>query len=34
MFGYASLNITDNIKILNTTMNFILLTKRFDEPLF
>ena len=33
-FGNTSCNITDNTKILNATINFILLTKRFDEPLF
>ena len=33
-FGNTSFDITDNTKILNTTINFILLSKRFDEPLF
>ena len=34
LFGNTSFDITDNTKILNATINFILLTKRFDEPLF
>ena len=34
LFGDTSFDITDNTKILNATINFILLTKRFDEPLF
>ena len=33
-FGNKSFDITDNAKILNATINVILLTKRFDEPLF
>ena len=34
LFGNTLFNITDNTKILNDTINFILLTKGFDEPLF
>ena len=34
LFGNKSFNITDNTKILNATINFILLTIRFNEPLF
>ena len=34
LFGNKSFDITDNTKILNATINFILLTKRFDKPLF
>ena len=34
LFGNTSFVITDNTKILNATINLILLTKRFDEPLF
>ena len=33
-FGNASFDIIHNTKILNATINFILLTKRFDETLF
>ena len=29
-----SFDTTENTKILNTTIKFILLTKRFDETLF
>ena len=32
-FDNTSFDITDNIKILNATINFVLLTKRFDKPL-
>ena len=31
---YKSFGISDNTKIVNATVNVILLTKRFDEPLF
>ena len=34
LFAYTSLDITENIRILNATTNFIILTKRFDERLF
>ena len=34
LFGNTSYDITGNTKILNATITFILLTKRFDEPLF
>ena len=34
LFGNTSFDITDNTKTLDATINFILLTKRFDEPLF
>ena len=34
LFGNASFNISDNTKILNAAINFVLLAKRFDEPLF
>ena len=34
LFGNTSYDITGNTKILNATVTFILLTKRFDEPLF
>ena len=34
LFGNTLFEITGNTKILNTTINFISLTKRFDQPLF
>ena len=34
LFGNTSFDITENTKILNATINCILLTERFDEPLF
>ena len=34
LFGNTSFDINDNNKVLNATINFILLAKRFDEPLF
>ena len=34
LLGNTSFDITDNTKILNATIHFILLTKRLDEPLF
>ena len=34
LFGNTSFDITGNTKILNATINLILLTKRFDEPFF
>ena len=34
LFGNTSFDITDTTKTLNATINFILLTKRFDKPLF
>ena len=34
LFGNMSFDITGNTKILNATISFILLTKRFNEPLF
>ena len=34
LFGNTSFNIANNTKILNATINFILLTKRIDAPLF
>ena len=34
LFGKESLNTDQNTAILNATMEFILSTKRFDEPLF
>ena len=34
LFGNTSFDITDNTNILNATINFVLLTKRFDKPLF
>ena len=34
LFGNTLFDITDFTKILNATINFILLTKRFDESLF
>ena len=34
LLGNTSFDITDHTKILNATINFILLTKRLDEPLF
>ena len=34
LFGNTSFNITGNTMILNAAINFILLTKRFDETLF
>ena len=34
LFGKGSLNTDQNTAILNATMEFILSTKRFDEPLF
>ena len=34
LFGNTSFDKTHNTKIPNATINFILLTKRFDEPLF
>ena len=33
LFGKESLNTNQNTAILNATMEFILSTKRFDEPL-
>lgn len=32
--GNTSLYISDNTKVFNVTINFTLLTKRFDAPLF
>ena len=34
LFGNISLSLSDNSKILNGTIDFILSTKRFDEQLF
>ena len=34
LFGNTLFDITDNNKILNAIINFILLTMRFHEPLF
>ena len=34
LFGNMSLNSSDNSKILNATIDFIVSTKRFDEKLF
>ena len=34
LFGNTLFDITDNTNILNAIINFILLTIRFDEPLF
>ena len=34
LFGKESLNTNQNTSILNAAMEFILSTKRFDEPLF
>ena len=34
LFGNASFNINDDTQILITTINFLLLTKIFDEPIF
>ena len=31
LFGKTTFNITDNTKVFNATINFILLTNRFDE---
>ena len=33
LFGISSFNDTKNTSILNTTIDYILLTKRFDAPL-
>ena len=33
LFANSWFNLTGNTKILNATISFILLTKRFDEPL-
>ena len=33
LFGKESLNIDQNTAILNATLEFIISTKRFDEPL-
>ena len=34
LFGKASLDISANTLILNATMNYIILTNRFEESLF
>ena len=34
LFGNTSQTLSNNFKILNASINYILLSKRFDDPLF